>query len=90
LSTDLPPPSSADGSRRTIWREGVTVSHTPGDFPWIGTTDRRFTLALVLDVGEVLARHGYDAPTGATLVELTSGLYRTLHPEPPYPSPPPY
>jgi hypothetical protein len=52
-------------------------------YPWVGTTDERFTLALVLDVGEVLARHGYDAPTGTTLVDLTAGLYRALHPFPP-------
>jgi hypothetical protein len=50
----------------------------------VGTRDERFTLALVLDVGEVLSRHGYPAPTGATLVDLTSGLYRALHPAPPY------
>ena len=53
-------------------------------YPWLGTRDDRFTLALVLDVGEVLSRHGYPTPTGATLVELTSGLYRALHPTPPY------
>jgi hypothetical protein len=53
-------------------------------YPWLGTRDDRFTLALVLDVGEVLSRHGYPAPTGATLVELTSGLYRALNPTPPY------
>ena len=35
---------------------------------------------LRLDVGEVLVRHGYPAPAGATLVELTTGLYRALHP----------
>jgi hypothetical protein len=39
---------------------------------------------LVLDVGEVLSRHGYPAVTGATLVELTVGLYRALHPVPRY------
>jgi hypothetical protein len=58
------------------------------DYPWLGTRDERFTLALVLDVGEVLSRHGYPAPTGATLVELTAGLYRALHPTPPYLPPP--
>jgi len=56
-------------------------------YPWVGTTDERFTLALVLDVGEVLARHGYDAPTGVTLVELTVGIYRALHPPATYRSP---
>jgi hypothetical protein len=54
-------------------------SDGPADYPWVGVRDDRFTLALVLDVGEVLVRHGYPAPAGATLVELTSGLYRALH-----------
>ena len=54
------------------------------DYPWLGTPDERFTLALVLDVGEVLSRYGYSAPTGVTLVELTTGLYRALHPDPPF------
>ena len=50
-----------------------------------GNARRAFTFALVLDVGEVLQRHGYQAPTGATLVELTAGIYRALHPTgPPY------
>ena len=49
------------------------------DYPWVGLRDDRFTLALVLDVGEVLTRHGYPAPAGASLVELTLGLYRALH-----------
>lgn len=66
------------------------MAQPSGDYPWVGTTDDRFTLALVLDVGEVLARHGYDAPTGATLVELTTGLYRALHSEPPFEPPMPY
>lgn len=66
------------------------MSHPYDDYPWTGATDERFTLALVLDVGEVLARHGYAAPTGVTLVELTTGLYRALHPEPPYQPPAPY
>ena len=54
------------------------------DYPWVGTRDERFTLALALDVGEVLSRHGYPAPTGATLVDLTTGIYRALHPAGPY------
>ena len=58
------------------------------DYPWVGMRDERFTLALVLDVGEVLSRHGYPAPTGVALVELTAGLYRALHPAPPYLPPP--
>jgi hypothetical protein len=57
-------------------------------YPWVGTTDERFTLALVLDVGEVVARHGYEAPTGATLDDHAAGLYRALRPVPPSPSPP--
>ena len=48
-------------------------------YPWMSGADDRFTLALILDVGEVLARHGYPAPSGAVLVELTSGLFRALH-----------
>ena len=48
-------------------------------YPWMSGADNRFTLALILDVGEVLARHGYPAPAGAVLVELTSGLFRALH-----------
>lgn len=57
------------------------------DYPWTAGRDDRFTLALVLDVGEVLSRHGYPAPTGATLVDLTLGLYRALHPASPGYSP---
>lgn len=53
-------------------------------YPWITSRDDRFTLALVLDVGEVLVRHGYPAPTGSVLVDLTAGLFRALHPTPPY------
>jgi hypothetical protein len=52
------------------------------DYPWLAHRDERFTLALVLDVGEVLVRHGYPAPAGGTLVDLTAGLYRALHPHP--------
>ena len=51
-------------------------------YPWLTGNDERFTLALILDVGEVLARHGYQAPSGATLVELTAGIFRALHPGP--------
>jgi hypothetical protein len=51
-----------------------------GRYPWVGTDDDRFTFALVLDVGEVLIRHGYPAPTGGILVDLTAGIYRALHP----------
>jgi hypothetical protein len=52
-------------------------------YPWVANRDDRFTLALVLDVGEALSRHGYPAPSGAMLVDLTLGLYRALHPTPP-------
>ena len=58
------------------------------EFPWVRDRDDRFTLALVLDVGEVLVRHGYPAPSGATLVELTTGLYRAMHPSAPDALPP--
>jgi hypothetical protein len=59
------------------------------DYTWVGTDDQRFTLALVLDVTEILARHGYPAVTGGTLVELTASLYRTLHPPQPWQPPHP-
>jgi hypothetical protein len=49
-------------------------------YPWLAEHDERFTLALVLDVGEVLTRNGYPAPVGGVLVDLTAGLYRALHP----------
>lgn len=59
------------------------------DYPWLTDRDARFTLALVLDVGEVLTRHGYPPPVGVTLVDLTAGLYRALHSTAPfYPLPP--
>ena len=58
------------------------------DYPWLAGHDDRFTLALVLDVGEVLVRHGYPAPSGNQLVDLTTGLYRALHPAGPYYLPP--
>ena len=48
-------------------------------YPWVSSRDDRFTLALVLDVSEVLVRHGYPAPTGFALVELTGGLFRAVH-----------
>jgi hypothetical protein len=55
-------------------------------YPWLAERDERFTLALVLDVAEVLTQHGYPAPVGIVLLDLTSGLYRALHP---HQSPPP-
>jgi hypothetical protein len=48
-------------------------------YPWLAERDERFTLALVLDIGEVLVRHGYPAPVGDVLVDLTAGLYHALH-----------
>jgi hypothetical protein len=71
-----------------LGHEETTTDDSSECYPWAGTTDERFTLSFVLDVGEVLVRHGYDAPTGATLVELTAGIYRALHPIPTYPYPP--
>lgn len=47
-------------------------------YPWVSSRDDRFTWALVLDVSKVLVRHGYPAPTGGSIVELTSGLFRAL------------
>jgi hypothetical protein len=61
---------------------------TARDYPWLAERDERFTLALVLDVGEVLTRHGYPAPTGGTLVDLTVGLHHALHPHSAYRPPP--
>lgn len=56
----------------------------PADaYPWLAQRDERLTLALVLDVGEVLVRHGYPATTGAILLKLTTGLYDALHGLPP-------
>ena len=41
--------------------------------------DPRFTFGLVIDVAEVLARHGYQRPHGRELVELRQSLYRFLY-----------
>lgn len=43
--------------------------------------DDRFTFGLVLDVAEVLERHGYPEVTGVELVELRTALFRLLHAE---------
>jgi hypothetical protein len=60
--------------------EGASVDDDPTrEYPWLAERDQRFTLALVLDVAEVLTRHGYPAPTGTTLVDLTAGLHHALH-----------
>lgn len=61
----------------------MRVDEEIGDrYPWLLSRDERFTLALILDVAEVLGRHGYPAPVGVTLVELTAGLFRALHTTP--------
>ena len=39
-----------------------------------------FTLALLEDLAELLARHGYPAPKDAVLADLTYALYRALDP----------
>jgi hypothetical protein len=54
------------------------------DYPWLTGRDERFTLALVLDVGEVLVRYGYPPPTGRALVDLTAGICQALHPHQPW------
>lgn len=42
--------------------------------------DLRFTYGLLIEVGEVLARHGYPPITsGADLVALRQALYRFLY-----------
>jgi hypothetical protein len=42
--------------------------------------DRRFTIGLVLDVADVLARHGYPPPTcGADLIRLQQALFTTIY-----------
>ena len=99
---DLPPPSTEASQMlwrptgRATLRPGeleataceVTVGDDPAvDYPWLANRDDRFTLALVLDVGEVLVRQRLPAPAGATLVDLTTGLYRALHPTPYLPPP---
>ncbi len=49
---------------------------------WLDATELRFTPALLLDVAEVLVRHGYPPPTGIALVDLASGLYRAVQHRP--------
>jgi hypothetical protein len=41
--------------------------------------DQRFSFGLVIEVAEVLARHGFPRPTGRELVELRQSLYRFLY-----------
>jgi hypothetical protein len=50
--------------------------------PIPGCTDPRFTFALLVDVVDVLARHGYPPPTGRAILELTFGLHDALHARP--------
>jgi hypothetical protein len=43
-------------------------------------TDGRFTIGLVLDVADVLARHGYPRPCcGTDLVRLQQALFTTIY-----------
>ncbi len=44
----------------------------PADLP-------KFTFGLVVDVAEVLDRHGYPPPTGADLAALQQVLFGFLH-----------
>jgi hypothetical protein len=44
-----------------------------------GGGDKRFTLGLLVDVVEVLVRHGYPKPEGADLVRLELALFRFLY-----------
>lgn len=45
-----------------------------------GAEDSRFTLGLVVDVADVLARHGYPpVRDSADLVDLQQSLYRFLY-----------
>ena len=44
---------------------------------WAGTGDERGTFAVA--VAWVVGRHGYHAPVGVALAELTMGLHRALH-----------
>lgn len=41
--------------------------------------DPRFSLGLVIDVGEVLVTHGFPPPAGEDLVELQQALFRFLY-----------
>jgi hypothetical protein len=43
----------------------------------------------VLDVGEVLTRHGYPVPVGGVLVDRAAGPYRALNSTASYYRPPP-
>jgi hypothetical protein len=54
------------------------------DYPWLAERDERFTLALLLEVGEVLTRHGYPAPTVGRLVDITVALHHAMHPHSAY------
>jgi len=78
-STADPSPTGIGATIAAVETE-EPMDDVANEYPWVRSRDDRFTLALVLDVGEVLSRHGYAAPTGSTLVDLTLGLYRALHP----------
>jgi hypothetical protein len=48
--------------------------------PPVGDRDPRFTLGLVVEVAEVLARHGFPAfEAGDDLVRLELALYRAIY-----------
>jgi hypothetical protein len=51
-----------------------------GEHPWLSDPDERYTLALLLDISEVLVRHGYPPLAGTQLAELAAALHRILHP----------
>ena len=76
------PASTSCSCDQTSRRDAFDTSTVDEDdyrsYPWMAEHDQRFTLALVLDVVEVVVRHGYEAPTGVTLVDLTAGLFRAL------------
>lgn len=41
--------------------------------------DSRFTIGLVIDVADVLQRHGFETPHGLDIVDLQQALYRLLY-----------
>ena len=50
-----------------------------GGYPLPDEEDPRFTFGLILDVAEVLKRHGYDPLHGTDLVDLQQALYGFLY-----------
>lgn len=59
----------------------MTDDRPPAAYPLPQTDDdSRFSFGLVLDVAEVLERHGYPRPAaGADWVELQQALWRFLY-----------